>query len=86
LAGLATADDRLTLMAPYFDWAYAQSCWANSRCSGYAPFVAAAKAVLAVEFGDEATAKALCQGVAGSGINLLVKPLDLGAHRIACAL
>lgn len=83
-AGLATADDRLGAMQPYFDWAYAQGCWVDTQCSDYAPFVTVAKAVLAVEFGDAATATRLCQGVAGSGINLLVKPQDLGANRITC--
>lgn len=69
---------------PEFDWVYAQSCWVDEQCSAYAPFVVAKKAVLAVEFGDRTTSAALCQGVAGSGINLLVKPQDLGASRIAC--
>lgn len=84
LAGLATAEDRLALMEPNFDWAYAQSCWVAAQCSAYASFVAASKAVLAVEIGDSATSAALCRGVLGSGINLLVKSQDLGASRIAC--
>jgi len=84
LAGLATGDDRLSAMEPLFDWAYAQGCWVDNRCSDYAPFATAAKAVLAVEFGDASTAPALCSGVAGSGINLLIKPQDLSASRIAC--
>jgi hypothetical protein len=83
-AALATADDRLRAMEPYFDWAFAQSCWVDTQCSDYAPFVSATKAVLAVEFGDASTSSTLCQGVAGSGVNLLVKPQDLGASRIAC--
>lgn len=84
VAGLATAEDRVTEAEPLFDWAYAQGCWVDGQCGSYAPFVAAAKAVLAVEFGDSTTAAALCQGVAGSGINLLVKSQDLGPSRIAC--
>ena len=84
LAGLATGEDRLTEMEPLFDWAYAQSCWVDNRCSDYSPFVTATKAVLAVEFGDATTASTLCAGVAGSGINLLIKPQDLSASRIAC--
>lgn len=85
LAGLATADDRLSLIEPYFDWTYAQGCWIENQCSDYAPFVTAGKAVLAVEIGDATTAPTLCQGVAGSGINLLIKPRDLGAGRVACS-
>jgi hypothetical protein len=84
LAELATAEDRLGAMEPLFDWAYAQSCWVANQCSDYAPFVAATKAVLAVEFGDATTAPTLCAGVAGSGINLLIKPQDLSANRISC--
>lgn len=83
LAGLATGEDCLAAMEPLFDWTYAQSCWGDSRCSDYAPFVTAAKAVLAVEFGDASTAPTLCSGVTGSGINLLIKPQDLSASRIA---
>ena len=83
-AGLATADDRLSDMEPHFDWAYAQDCWLADRCSGYAPFVAAKKAVLAVVFGEASNAPTLCSGVTGSGINLLVKPMDLGASRTPC--
>jgi hypothetical protein len=84
LAGLATAEDRLGAMQPLFDWAYAQGCWVANQCSDYSPFVAATKAVLAVEFGDATTAPTLCAGVAGTGINLLIKPQDLSANRIAC--
>lgn len=84
LAGLATAEDRLGVMEPLFDWAYGQGCWVANRCSDYSPFIAATKAVLAVEFGDATTAPTLCSGVAGTGINLLIKPQDLSASRIAC--
>jgi hypothetical protein len=84
LAGLATAEDRLGAMEPLFDWAYAQGCWVANHCSDYASFVAATKAVLAVEFGDATTAPTLCSDVAGTGINLLIKPQDLGANRTAC--
>ena len=84
LAGLATGEDRLAKMEPIFDWAYAQGCWVDNRCSDYSPFVTTKKPVLAVEFGDASTAPSLCSGVAGSGINLLVKPADLSAGRVAC--
>ena len=84
LAGLATAEDRLGAMEPLFDWAYGQGCWVANHCSDYAPFVAATKAVLAVEFGDATTAPTLCSGVAGTGINLIIKPQDLSANRTAC--
>lgn len=83
-AGLATAEDRLVDMEPAFDWAYAQGCWRRDRCQAYTPFVVASKAVLAVEFGDSTTSAVLCQGAPGSGINLIVKPEDLGASRIVC--
>ncbi len=85
MAGLGTAEDRVTELSPVFDWAYAQGCWVNGQCGAYAPFVEARKAVLAVEFGDSSTAATLCAGVAGSGINLLVKPQDLGPNRTACS-
>ena len=84
LAGLATAEDRLGAMEPLFDWAYAQSCWVDNHCSDYGPFITAAKAVLAVEFGDATTAPTICSGVAGTGVDLLIKPQDLGASRVAC--
>lgn len=84
MAGLATAEDRLGTMEPLFDWTYAQGCWNDNRCSDYASFVAAGKAVLAVEFGDATTAPTICLGVAGTGIDLLIKPRDLGANRSAC--
>jgi hypothetical protein len=83
-AGLATAEDRLSLVEPYFDWAYAQQCWIESQCNAYTPFVSADKAVLAVEFGDSSTSTEICQNVRGSGINLILKSNDLGAGRIAC--
>jgi hypothetical protein len=85
-AGLATAEDRLGLMEPYFDWAYAQQCWIDSQCNGYAPFISAKKAVLAVEFGDSSTSTEICQGARGSGFNLIIKSEDLGAGRFACLL
>ena len=84
MAGLATGEDRLGAMEPLFDWAYEQGCWVANHCSDYAPFVAATKAVLAVEFGDATTAPTLCSGVAGTGINLIIKPQDLTANRTAC--
>lgn len=84
LAGLATGDDRVALMEPRFDWAYAQGCWATNHCTDYSPFVTAKKAVLGVEFGDASTAPTLCSGVPGSGVNLLIKPRDLSAKRTAC--
>jgi len=85
MAGLGTAEDRVTELSPVFDWAYAQGCWVDGQCGAYAPFVEARKAVLAVEFGDSATAASLCADVTGSGINLLVKPQDLGPNRIVCS-
>jgi hypothetical protein len=84
LAGLATAEDRLGAMEPPFDWAYAQGCWSDNHCSDYAPFVTVDKAVLAVEFGDATSAPTICSGVAGTGIDLLIKPQALGASRFAC--
>jgi Glycoside-hydrolase family GH114 len=83
-AGLATAEDRLSQVEPYFDWAYAQQCWIESQCSAYTPFVSANKVVLAVEFGDSSTPTEICQSVRGSGINLILKSNGLGAGRIAC--
>lgn len=85
VAGLATAEDRVAEVEPFFDWAYAQDCWVADKCASYSPFVDVGKAVLGVAFGDGTTAASLCAGATGSGINLLVKPQDLGPFRFACS-
>lgn len=67
-----------------FDFALVERCLEYGECELAAPFLDAGKAVLAVEYGDEATANEICPRANAANLDALVKRPVLDAFRIPC--
>lgn len=83
--GLVEGDARLSQdLASDFDWSVVWSC-IDSGCSAAAPFVALAKPVLVIEYGDETRAAELCPQARSLGLSAVIKRnSDLEAYRGGC--
>ena len=79
--GLKNDLDQIPELVHSFDFAVNEECVRYSECDRYAPFTAAGKAVLHVEYEG---ALDFCAGTARMGLSSMIKPLDLGAVRQAC--
>jgi hypothetical protein len=87
--GLKNDVDQLVELAPCYDWALNEECFAYDECDRYAPFVDAGKAVFHVEYVDDQAdgqdlADEVCGDPALAGFSTLVKDWDLSAWVIAC--
>lgn len=83
-AGLGGASDIAAAVEPRFEWAFAETCLSAGSCAAFSGFVAAQKAVFAVEFGTEADVPAVCPSARAQGLNALIKNRSLDAFRVAC--
>jgi hypothetical protein len=83
--GLVDGDATLSQeLVADFDWRIVFSCLA-SNCPAAAPFVAARKAALLIEFGDESRIAEVCPKARGMGLSAIIKRnADLGAFRGGC--
>jgi hypothetical protein len=84
-AGLGAPLELTSALAGDFDWGLAVDCLDPSGCAAFQPFTAQAKPVLHVEFGDAATAPALCRAAQAAGFDALIKRESFDGFRIACA-
>lgn len=64
-----------------FDFSIAEECVRYHECSSYSPFIAAGKAVLAVEYDEEFPT--IC-GEVPAGFSLMIKQSSLNAWRQSC--
>ncbi len=78
--GLKNDVDQIVALEPYFDFAVNESCGEYDECAKYAPFVAAGKSVLRIEYGTSPTD---C-GKRYDGVSTIVKKKELGGWLIRC--
>lgn len=91
--GLAIAlkndQSQLPELADWFDLAVNEECATWDECEAYDDFVAAGKPVLHIEYVDdwseaESRAAEVCDDPQVSGLETLIKTLELGAEYLAC--
>jgi hypothetical protein len=74
--------DQVSALQPYFDFAVAEECAKYNECTSYAPFTAAGKAVLHVEYAGTLTS--FCPTTTPLGFSSMKKNLNLDAWRDPC--
>lgn len=72
-----------------FDWGLVAACFEEGTCDALAPFVAAGKAVLAVEYVDDpadapAALEAICGRARAAGLSAILKRPELDAWFLSC--
>lgn len=83
--GLKNDPEQVADLLPYYDWALTESCFAEGWCDQVAPFVAAGKAVFAVEYTDTGMRHDdFCPQALAMNFNAILKHRDLDAWREAC--
>lgn len=80
--GLKNDLDQIGELLPHFDWALNEQCFAFDECDALAPFIAAGKAVLHVEY--ELATKDFCSGATALRFSSMLKRWDLDAWRETC--
>ena len=82
--GIALKNDpaQVKELAPFFDFSVAEECAAYGECDDYAPFSAAGKAVLHVEY--RGSLDSICASTKPLGFSSMLKNLDLDAWRSPC--
>lgn len=83
--GLTNTTSLAAELAPHYDWIVTEDCVAQRWCSETSPFLDLNKPVFAIEYPmlTLVNPKTVCP-TKMAGVNLLFKPLDLGAQSIAC--
>ncbi|MDJ0313679.1 endo alpha-1,4 polygalactosaminidase [Arthrobacter sp. H35-D1] len=79
--GLKNAPDLVAELVDDIDFAVNEQCHEYEECAAYAPLLASGKAVVDIEY--ETTPAQVCPSVP-RGMEVLFKPLDLGAERTTC--
>jgi hypothetical protein len=79
--GLKNDLGQIAELASVVDFAVNEECQQYRECGGYAPLVAAKKAVFSIEYAGRAATICARQP---KGFSTLIKRLDLGAVRTAC--
>jgi endo-alpha-1,4-polygalactosaminidase (GH114 family) len=86
--GLKNDEGQVGDLLPYFDWALTEDCFADEWCAEMEPFIAAGKAVFAVEYTDQFTTNQflnqVCPQAVTMNFNAILKNRDLDAWRQAC--
>ncbi len=82
--GLKNDLDQVPQLVVDFDWALNEECFQYDECDALTPFITAGKAVFQVEYGNAATAAAVCPSANTRGFSTLIKNLDLDAWRLDC--
>jgi len=83
-AGLGGARTIAPDVVADFDWALSEGCVVGGGCADYAPFLAASKVVLGVEFGAAADAGTICPKARAAGIDAIIKNPSYDAFRVPC--
>jgi len=85
---LKNAPDLIPELADHYDWALLEDCSAQHWCGELAPFVAAGKAVIAVEYTDQMEAglnwEEACASAAQSGMQTILKKRELDSWLTTC--
>jgi hypothetical protein len=74
--------NQIPQLVPYFDWAINEQCFQYNECALLAPFGAAGKAVMNIEY--KKNPKKFCPAANAANFNSLKKPLSLKAGRKPC--
>jgi hypothetical protein len=86
--GLKNDSDQAGDLAPYFDFALTEDCFAENWCQDLAPFLEAGKAVFAAEYTDRMGANRfqnrVCPQAAELGISAILKHRSLDSWRLDC--
>ena len=83
--GLKNDVEQIADLLPYFDWIITEDCFDQGWCDQLLPFVAADKAVFAIEYTDMGmTTEQFCPQANALNFNGLLKHRDLDAWREAC--
>jgi hypothetical protein len=82
--GLKNDMDQVPQLVQDFDWQLNEECFQRGECESLRPFIDAGKPVFSIEYGDASLAQRVCPQARALGFSTLVKPLELGAERIAC--
>ncbi|MGY1740274.1 MULTISPECIES: endo alpha-1,4 polygalactosaminidase [unclassified Blastococcus] len=81
--GLKNDVEQVAELEPHFDFAVNEECLAFEECAAYAPFVAAGKPVLHVEY-EVGPDGATCETSAALGLSSIFKDLELGPPLRRC--
>lgn len=72
-------------LAPVFDWALTEDCFAEDWCADLTPFLEAGKSILAIEYTDRIhSLERFCPPAHSLGISLILKHRGLDAYREVC--
>ena len=81
-AALKNDLDQAGALVPYFDWALDEQCFEYQECDKLAPFIAAGKPVMEVEY--NVAPSSFCSRANALNFNALHKHLTLDVYRVAC--
>ena len=86
--GLKNDEDQAEDLAPVFDWAMTEDCFAEEWCEEMEPFFDAGKAIFGAEYIDQLTISQFTNGVCpraqSMGFSVILKDRDLDAWRRGC--
>jgi endo-alpha-1,4-polygalactosaminidase (GH114 family) len=86
--GLKNDGEQAVDLAPHFDWAMVEDCFADDWCEEVAPFTTVGKAVFAAEYTDQLTTdqflNEVCPQASLLNLDVILKERDLDAWRLAC--
>ena len=83
--GINNNPEQAAALLPYVDWAQAESCFSQGWCASLAPFVAAGKPVVVIEYTDDpAKINEMCAEASALKVSLMVKKRELDAFRREC--
>lgn len=83
--GLKNVPDMAADLISHYDWALTEDCFDQGWCAELAPFIAAGKAVFAVEYTDnKIDFEAFCKQAKALGISGLLKNRNLGRFERRC--
>lgn len=82
---LKNAPELLPELAPVYDWALTEDCFAQRWCGSLKPLINAGKAVFAVEYSDQNIDwSAACARAKSLGLRTILKSRDLNAWLTRC--
>ncbi len=81
--GLKNNAKQVTALEPRFDFAVVEQCFEFEECRKYKAFIDAGKAVFAAEYDTDPAE--FCPAAAQLGFSAILKRLDVGVPRVACA-
>lgn len=84
--GLKNNPAQIVELLPYFDWALAESCFAQGWCAALKPFVERSKAVFVAEYAHTGVKlDEICPEAGALRVSLVLKKRELDAYRETCS-